>query len=102
MCKLPQLVINELDTSTLIWQTFWDQFESTIHFKTNISSNIDKFSFFTSFLYKFAYGTIPGLAPTNQNYPEAVQLSKNRYRNSQVLINMYKEQFIQLDKIEKK
>ena len=48
MCKLPKLVIKEFDGSVLNWQTFWDQFESTIHSKTNISS-IDKFSYFTSF-----------------------------------------------------
>ena len=42
MCKLPKLVIKEFDGSVLNWQTFWDQFESTIHSKTNIS-NIDKF-----------------------------------------------------------
>ena len=42
MCKLPKLVIKEFDGSVLNWQSFWDQFESTIHSKTNIS-NIDKF-----------------------------------------------------------
>ena len=73
MCKLPKLVIKEFDGSVLNWQTFWDQFESTIHSKTNIS-NIDKFSYLTSFLCKSAHDTISGLAPTNQNYLEAVQL----------------------------
>ena len=77
MCKLPKLVIKEFDGSVLNWQTFWDQFESTIHSKTNIS-NVDKFSYLTSFLCKSAYDTISGLAPTNQNYLEAVQLLKNR------------------------
>ena len=100
MCKLPKLVIKEFDGSVLNWQTFWDQFESTIHSKTNIS-NIDKFSYLTSFLCKSAHDTISGLAPTNQNYLEAVQLLKNRYGNPQLLINTYMEQFVQLDKIKK-
>ena len=65
MCKLPKLVIKEFDGSVLNWQTFWDQFESTVHSKTNIS-NIDKFSYLTSFLCKSAHDTISGLAPTNQ------------------------------------
>ena len=99
MYKLPKLVIKEFDGSVLNWQTFWDQFESTIHSKTNIS-NIDRFSYLTLFLCKSAHDTISGLAPTNQNYLEAVQL-KNRYRNPQLLINTYMEQFVQLDKIEK-
>ena len=76
MCKLPKLVIKESDASVLNWQTFWDQFESTIHSKRNIS-NIDKFSYLASFLCKSAYDTSSGLAPANQSYLEAVQLLKN-------------------------
>ena len=47
-CKLPKLVIKEFDGSMLNWQTFWDQFESTVHCKTNISniSNISNIDFF--------------------------------------------------------
>ena len=100
MCKLPKLVIKEFDGSMLNWQTFWDQHDSTIHSKTNIS-NIDRFGYLTSFLCKSAHDTIFGLTPTNQNYLEAVQLLKNRCGNPQLLINTYMEQFVQLDKIEK-
>ena len=64
MCKLSKLVLKEFDSSVLNWQTFWDQFESTINSKTNII-NIDKFSYLTSFLFKSAHDTISGLAPTN-------------------------------------
>ena len=67
-CKLLKLVIKEFDGSMLNWQTFWDQFESMIHSKTN-TSNTNKFSYLTS---------ISGLAPTNQNDLEAAQLLKNR------------------------
>ena len=100
VCKLPKLVIKEFDGSVLNWQNFWDQFESTIHSKTN-TSNIDKFIYLTSFLCKSTYDTISDLAPTNQNYLEAVQLLRNRYGNPQLLINMYMEQFVQLSKTEK-
>ena len=100
MCKLPKLVIKEFDGSMLNWQTFWDQFESTIHSKANIT-NIDKFSYLTSFLCKSAHDAISDLAPTNQNHLEAFQLLKNRCGNPQLLINTYMEQFVQLDKIEK-
>ena len=100
MCKLPKLFIKEFDGSLLNCQTFWDQFGSTIHFKRNIR-NIDKFSHLTLFLYKSAYDTISGLAPINQNCFDAVQLLKNRYGNTQLLINTYMKQFVQLDKVEK-
>ena len=48
-----------------------------------------------------AYETISGLALTNQNYLEAVELLKQRYGNPQLLINTYMEQFVKLEKIEK-
>ena len=44
-CKLPKLVIKEFNGNVLNWQTFWDQFESTIHSKINLNY-IDKFSCF--------------------------------------------------------
>ena len=50
---------------------------------------------------KSAYDTISGLAPTNQNYLEAIQLLKNRYGNPQLFINTYMGQFVQLSKIKK-
>ena len=87
MCKLPKLVIKEFDGSVFFQ---FDQFESTIHSKRNIS-NIDKFSYLPLFLCKSAHDTISGLAPRNQNYLEAVQLLKNRYGNLQLLINTYME-----------
>ena len=48
-----------------------------------------------------AYESISGLALTNKNYLEAVEVLKQYYGNPQLLINTYKEQFIKLDKIEK-
>ena len=64
-CKLPKSIVKEFDGNVLNWRTFWDQFESMIHSKANIS-NIDKFCYLTSFLCKSAYDTNSGLAPTNQ------------------------------------
>ena len=99
-CKLPKLVIKEFDGKVLNWQTFWDQFESTIHSKININ-NIDKFSYLKSFSCPSAYETISRLALTNQNYLEAVELLKQRYGKPQLLINTVMEQFVKLDKIGK-
>ena len=69
LCKLPKLVTKEFDGNVLNRQTFWDQFESTIHSKININ-NIDKFSYLKSFWCPSAYETISGLALTNQNHLE--------------------------------
>ena len=45
---------------------------------------------------------ISGLALTNQNYLEAVELLKQRYGNPQLLIHTYMEQFVKLEKNRKK
>ena len=44
-----------------------------------------------------ALGTISGLTFSSQNYSEAIDLLKNRYRNIQTLINSYMEQFVNLE-----
>ena len=41
ICKLPILVIKELDGSVLNWQTFWDQFEPIIHSKKTLVTLIN-------------------------------------------------------------
>ena len=72
MRKLPKLIIREFDSNVLNWQTFWNQFESTIDSKTNIS-NIDKFSYLTLFLCKSAYDTISGFDINNSRHREKLQ-----------------------------
>ena len=47
-----------------------------------------------------AYETLSGLALTDQNYLEAVELLKQRYGNPQFLRNTYMEQFMKLNIIE--
>ena len=82
------------------WTTFWDQFEPSIHSKRGIS-DIDKFSYFRSFLAPVALETISGLTLSSQNYSEAIDLLKNRYGNPQTLINSYMEQFVNLETVTK-
>ena len=82
------------------WTTFWDQFEPSIHSKRDIS-DIDKFSYFRSFLAPVALETISGLTLSSQNYSEAIDLLKNRYGNPQTLINSYMEQFVNLETVTK-
>ena len=53
--KLSKLEISKFNGNILIWQGFWDHFNSAIHTKTNIL-DIDKFSYLKSFLcYSASY-----------------------------------------------
>ena len=85
----------------LNWQTFWDQFESMINSKTNIS-NIEKFSYLLSLYVNLLLMQFPVSNQTNQNFLEAFQLLKNCDGNPQLLINTYTGQVVQLEKNRKK
>ena len=98
--NLPKLIITPFDGNILNWVSFWDQFESSIHLKNNIS-DIDKFSYLRSFLSPRAEETVSGLTLTAENYAEAVDLLKKRYGNPQILINSYMEQFVSLESVAK-
>ena len=93
--KLPKLEISKFNSDIINWQGFWDQFCSAIH-ENNSISNIDKFSYLKTFLCDSANATISGLSLSAANYVQAVELLKERYGNSQVLISAYMNLFIYL------
>ena len=84
--KLPKLELKPFDGNILNWQPFWDRFQSSIDSNSNISP-VDKFAYLQSFLSPSASKCISGLTTTAENYNEAVELLKQRYGNTQVLIN---------------
>ena len=93
--KLPRIELKSFDGDILNWQTFWDQFESSVHSKTSLS-DVDKFSYLKSLLDGPAGDCIAGLKLTSDNYKEAVDLLKSRFGNTQLLINRYAESFDEL------
>ena len=72
---------------------FWDQFNSSIHLNNNISVT-DKFSYLLSFLEDLVESSILGLTPFSANYLHVIDLSQERYGNSQVLISAYMQRFV--------
>ena len=94
------MIIKQFDRDILNWQTFWDQYYSSVHVKTNISET-DKFTYLKSLLSESAFETISGLTLTSGNYVEAIKLLQNRYGNHQALINAYMDKFVQLEAITK-
>ena len=96
--KLPKIELQKFDGDFMAWQTFWDQYESTVHKQAHLS-NIDKFTYLKSLLNSNASECIAGLALTNENYNEAILLLKERFGNKQLLINAYINSFIKLQGI---
>ena len=90
--KLPKIELKKFDGDILKWQTFWDQYESAVHKQPNLS-DVDKFSYLRTLLSATASESISGLALTNENYNEAVNLLNERFGNKQLLINAYMDSF---------
>ena len=93
--KLPKLELKPFDGNILNWQPFWDRFQSSIDSNSNISP-VDKFAYLQSFLSSSSSECISGLTTTAENYNKAVELLKQRYGNTHVLINADMQQFVSL------
>ena len=92
--KLPELKISVFQGDITSWQGFWDQFEAAIHSNTPIS-DIDKFQYLKSFLCESVQASINGLSLSSSNYNETVELLKQKYGNTQMLINAHMKKFVQ-------
>ena len=77
---------------------FWDQYDSDIHQKQNISDT-DKFTHLKSYLCDSANSVIFGLTLTSENYKEALDLLRQRYANPQVLIGAHMKKFVSLNNV---
>ena len=96
--QLSKLEIVKFDGDIINWQSFWDQFYSAIHSNNRIS-DVNKFSYLQSYLSEDAKNTIFRLSHTSLNDREAIDILKQRYGNTQVLISSYMKKFVLLPKI---
>ncbi|XP_071127724.1 uncharacterized protein [Mytilus edulis] len=79
----------------LTWQTFWDSFESSVHYNVTLT-DVQKFSYLKSQLVNDAARTIDGLPLTNSNYMEAIKLLKERFGQSHKITNAYMQAMLEL------
>jgi hypothetical protein len=83
--KLPDWFYPGSKESFTEFRPFWDSFENAIHKNTSLSS-IDKFNYLYSLLEGSALLVIKGLALTEENFQIAIDILKQRYGNTQVVI----------------
>ena len=93
--KLPKLELKLFDGNILNLKPFWDRFQSSIDSNSSINS-ADKILPIAIIFIPVASECISGLTTNAENYDEAVDLLKQRYRNTQVLINAHMQQFLYL------
>ena len=93
--RLPKLDLPYFNGDILHWQTFWDSFESTIHFNCTLTP-IQKFSYLKAQLEGSAAQTIAGFSLTNANYDTAVTLLRERFGQPHKIIHAYMKALMEL------
>ncbi|MCG8034488.1 MAG: DUF1759 domain-containing protein [Candidatus Thiodiazotropha taylori] len=93
--KLPKIDIASYSGDRLKWNEFWDSFECTVHINSNLS-NIEKFSYLKSKLSGEAARAVSGLALSNENYAVAIATLRERFGNSQEVIDCHYNEMINL------
>ena len=83
--KLPKLYIKKFTGNPKEWQSFWDSFSSAMHTNKALK-NVDKFNYLRSLLKGSALSAITGLAQTDPNYANAVDILKETNSSLSVLI----------------
>ena len=91
--KLPKLELKPFDGNVLNWQPFWDRFQSSIDSNSNISP-VGKLAYLQSLVSPSASECISDLITTAEDCNEAAELLKQRYGNTQVLINAHMRQYL--------
>ena len=96
--KLPKLEFPVFKGNPLEWQSFYDQFNISIH-QNKTLSDIDRFNYLRRYLAGQALATISGLTLNSENYKEALNILIDRYGNPQVLISAHMETLVKINKV---
>lgn len=86
--KLPKLSVNKFYGDSSQWLEFFSQFENAIDKNENLSK-VDKLIYLKNFLGGSAAKTISGLSLKDDNYQAALDLLKNRFGQTNLLINTH-------------
>ena len=86
--KLPVISIKTFNGNPLQWQTFWDSFNNAINLNRELSA-IEKMTYLMGLLEGEAARAISGLPLTSDNYARAIELLKERFGRTQIIINAH-------------
>ena len=93
--KLPKLDMMTFSGDKLRWTEFWDSFECAIHHNKKLS-DIEKFNYLKSKVSGEAKSAILGLTLSKENYKIAVEILKDRFGNTQEVIDLHYHKLINL------
>ena len=93
--RLPTLDQPTFSGDILVWQAFWESFESCVHSNTALT-NVQKFTYLKSQLQNEAEICISGSSLTNANYEQVICLLKDRFGQQHMIINAYMQNLPEL------
>jgi hypothetical protein len=93
--RLPTLDLPTFSGDILLWQTFWESFESSVHSNTALT-NAQKFNYLKSQLQNEAERCISGLSLTNANYEQTICLLKDCFGQQHMIINAFMQNLLEL------
>ena len=94
--NLPKFKLPDFDGDILLWDAFFDVFESEVHNNTHYSA-ATKFNFLNSCLKGEAKSAVAGLSPNNENYPEAIAILQERYGQPKKVQSAYMRSLYSLE-----
>jgi len=85
---LPKLTLPTFEGDPLTWQTFWDSFDSAVH-SNNVLTDVQKLNYLRAHLGGEASRAIAGFPLTSANYCQSVDLLKDRFGQTQRIVNAH-------------
>jgi len=99
--KLPKLDLTSFGGNKLKWVAFWDAFECSVHSNKKLPK-IEKFNYLLTKLYGEAKKVVEGLSLSNLNYDVAIEILKERFGNTQYIVNLLYKELINIPPVSQK
>ncbi|GIX68191.1 uncharacterized protein CEXT_692751 [Caerostris extrusa] len=96
--KLPRISLDKFSGDICRFQEFWPQYEAAIHENENLQ-DIEKFDYLKSLLTDSAATAISGLPLTPENYRKAVEILKERFGKTEILISAHTNRLLNLEPV---
>ena len=93
--RLPKLTLPTFSGNPLMWQTFWDSFSAAVHCNEALTG-VQKFNYLRAQLMDEAARTIVGLPLTNDNYQHSIKLLKERFGQTDKIVNSHMQALLAL------
>ncbi|XP_040068215.1 uncharacterized protein LOC120841389 [Ixodes scapularis] len=98
--KLPKLELQRFGGAATDWQPFWEQYKQAIHDNDSLS-NAEKFLYLRSTFTGKAASAIAGIQATGEeNYNTVVELLRERFGRTDVLIQEHLSQLLDLPAVQ--